>query len=845
MVPVFSHLQKDEGVSPSGMRALLILFGLTFSFAFTQELEKDVVYPEFAIGPTGIFATIEKDLKVTVRSIREETPAESSQLSPGDILTSIQGDSLAVDDPRVLLGKAIGAAEAKDGTIVFGVLRGDQPIKITVKIPALGGYSPTWPLDCAKSKSIAEATAKFVAESQQEDGSYQFGNGRPFRNDLKGCLASLFLLSTGNEEYLEHVKRHVLPLAKLAETRKNAGGHVNWQLGYQGVLLGEYYLITGDRTVLPGLQELCYWCLDNQAAGGWGHGEGIGPGYVQSGLMNHTGLPILMTLILARECGVEVEDKAYARAVELMYRMTGHGCIAYGDHRSELWWSNTNGRNAMLSCAFSLLNQTSNYRAASEHLATLVTDSYFQPEFGHTGGGFNVMWRGIASVHVPESRAENYRRQMTQLAWYYDLCRQPGGGFSILPTPPSNSRYSGLDWGTGAMGLTYTAPLRTLRITGKPPTKFSKKADLPDFEWGSEADLAFFSTDTADGFGKEDLEPHEIYHLLLKKRKAESTADDCAKYLRHYSPLVRTWAARRLGEMNDAAAIEVLTDAATHSDPRVRRAVFDAISGYDNWGRPMKGKMDPSVVSAKFLSAIRNTLNNPEAAWWEKDGALFALGKAEPGDIRDHFPIIEKYAKHPDWYLREAAFWSTIGLHETITGEEFQFLTNLYKDSRHVFERSSYDAGFRVLLKSDKVAFDRAVWKNAVETLGSTTHEVNVVLGYGTGGIHEAAHRTMMILKHFDPEVYSFMIEDFVRYLKTWEPYYQHSVWLISGSRWQPGILKVLDGLGADGAPVVEGLKGVLQRYPDFDPRRVGKEGQALQQQIEEAIAKWEAEHKA
>lgn len=834
------------------MRFVLILGIFVFAFAHGQELKNDVVYPEFAIGPTGIHATIEKGLVVTVHSIREGSPAASSSLARGDILTSIQGQSLAVRDPRVPLGRAITSAEAKDGILLIGTRRGSEEREIEVKIPVLGAYSPSWPQDCEKSKQIVQATAEFIIDAQLSDGSYRFREGRsgggaqdrtrPIRDDLKGCLTSLFLLSTGRDEYLENVKRHVHPLANLAETRQNAGGHVNWQLGYQGILLGEYYLRTGDESVLPGLQELCRWCLDNQAAGGWGHGEKVGPGYVQSGLMNHAGLPILITLILARECGLEVDDEAYARAVKLMYRMTGHGCIAYGDHRSELWWSNTNGRNGMLSCAFALLDSLPEYKAASEHLATLVTDSYFQPEFGHTGGGFNVMWRGIASVHVPEARVGNYRRQMNYLKWYYDLCRQPGGGLSMLPTPPNNARYSGLAWGTGAMGLTYTAPLRTLRITGKPPTEFSVVAAPPEFTWGTEADLTFFGTDSAEGFGEETHEPHEIYHLLLKDRKEEATAADGAKYLRHYSPLVRTWAARRLSELNDEAAIAVLEEAVTHADPRVRRAVFDAISGYDNWGRPMKGRMDPAVVSEKFLTSIQSALASPDAAWWEKDGALFALGRAQPEDIRENFYLIAQYAKHPDWYLREGAFWATIGLHETITGEEFQFLTHIYKESRHVYERSSYDGGFKMLLKSDKVAFDRAVWKHAVTTLGSTTHDVDVVLGYGTGGTHEAAHRTMMILKHFDPEVYPYLIEDFVQYLKAWEPYYQHSVWLIKGSKWQPGILKVLEGLGEEGAPVVAGLKEVLERYSEFDPKRIGKDGQELRGMIEEAVRDWEGE---
>ncbi len=43
------------------------------------------------------------------------------------------------------------------------------------------------------------------------------------------------------------------------------------------------------------------------------------------------------------------------------------------------------------------------------------------------------------------------------------------------------------------------------------------------------------------------------------------------------------------------------------------------------------------------------------------------------------------------------------------------------------------------------------------------------------------------------------MIGDLVPYLGLWEPYYQHRVWLITGSRSQPGIPKVLESLGDGG----------------------------------------------
>ena len=204
--------------------------------------------------------------------------------------------------------------------------------------------------------------------------------------------------------------------------------------------------------------------------------------------------------------------------------------------------------------------------------------------------------------------------------------------------------------------------------------------------------------------------------------------------------------------------------------------------------------------------------------------------------------MILEFSKHYEWYIREAAFWAIVGLRSTITEEEFGYLLRIYGDSVHVFARSSYDAGFRQILKSDRAATDRLSRSQAAKIFGRATHEPIVALGYGTGGIHEAAHRTMMILKHFDPNIYDMMIDDFVEYLKIWDPYYQHSGWLISGSKWQPGILKVLEDLGEKGRPICAQLKVILAKYDSFDPKRNHSVAKGLKDQITETVEKWETE---
>ncbi len=255
----------------------------------------------------------------------------------------------------------------------------------------------------------------------------------------------------------------------------------------------------------------------------------------------------------------------------------------------------------------------------------------------------------------------------------------------------------------------------------------------------------------------------------------------------------------------------------------------------------MRGRTSPEVVSSLFLPAIVETLEDRSSAWWEIDGALFALGRARPEDIRANMATILKFGQHEEWYLREAAFWALVGLGETITGEEFRLVGRAYARTRHVFERSSYDGGFRALLKTNLEALDRASHDSVVKMLGESTHKPLVADGYGVAAVHEAAHRAMMILKHFDSSVYEQLLGDFETYLSTWTPYHQHSKWLISGSKWQLGLLEVLDRLGPKGQPLHANLEAVLARYDEFDPKRMGKDGVELEETMRARLAAWEA----
>ncbi len=803
-----------------------------FACAGAATVNSGKQYPQFNVGASGILATIEPGLKVTVSGTTPGTPAVGKVVK-GDVIVAANGKLTAVADPRVPLGEALGDAEAKGGKFTLTVERGGETKQVVIEIPAIGPYSPTWPLNCAKSGAIVKQAAEKLVKGQNEDGWFT-ANERNMGGGLNGCMAALFLMSTGDDAYMPKVQKFTYAMAKQAQANPTGS---SWHLGYQLILLGEYYLRTGDRKVLPAMRVLSAKALKGQIARSWGHSmTNTSVGYVQSGQMNSAGVTVFLGLCLARECGVKEAEIPFSRAMVFFYRMLGHGSICYGDHRAEIY-IDTNGRNSVIGCAMRLLDGEV-YQMGARQMEMYVADSYCAPEAGHTGGGFNIIWRGIVTSLLAKDRPARYRRHMERMKWYYDLCRLPSGSFKILPSPAT--RYSGDDWGY-QVGLTYTAPLHNLRITGMARTEHSVQVRTSStLPWGTNRDKVFLLSDCCKGYGQEDEDPDVVYAKLTGREPV--SVEYAARQMRHYSPMMRTWAAYKLAACQNEQAYEEIAKALSDSDVRVRRAGCDAISGYTNWGRGGFGKIPRKVVTAKCMPAIEKMLNDPDAAWWEIDGALWALGCAEPESIRKNMAAIKKFGRHPEWYLRESAYWAIVGLGSNVTEADVMFLADMYVRSRQVFERSSFDGGMGNLLKANKGGFDEELNARYVRTIGKSLHSALIASGYDEQAAHhEATHRVMMTLKRFKNPPYKLLIPDFLKYLDTWVPGYQHSGWLITGSPWQIGLCKVLAELGPDGKPLAEALRKCQAKVAD-----TGKQdGQATQirDALTEALAEWDKKH--
>ncbi len=396
--------------------------------------------------------------QVAITKVENGSPADGL-LSVGDVLLGVGGKPFS-HDPRTELGKALTAAEsdAGGGKLALTRWRAGKSEEIVVKLPVLGNYSATAPYACPKSKLILEQGCKLLAAQMAEPAYAK-------RHDpIPRSLNALALLASGDPAYLPLVRKEAQWAADFS-----ARSMQTWYYGYVMLLLSEYVIATGDTSVMPGLQRLALASANGQSAvGSWGHGFAIPDGRLGGyGMMNSPGVPLTISLVLAREAGVKdaAVDRAIERSARLLRFYIGKGAIPYGDHAP---WTEThedNGKCGMTAVLFNLLGE----RNGAEFFSRLSVASHGpERDTGHTGNFFNMLW---AMPGIAQSGPQATGAWMQEFGgWYSDFARRWDGGFTHQgPPEPDHDSYKGWD-GTGAYLLAYAMPLKKIYLTGKRPS---------------------------------------------------------------------------------------------------------------------------------------------------------------------------------------------------------------------------------------------------------------------------------------------------------------------------------------------------------------------------------------
>jgi len=478
---------------------------------------------DWNLGPTGARGWIYSNRletsearQIYITEVNQNSPAEGS-LQPGDVILGID-DQPFTRDPRTELGRAISAAEAADGALSLIRWRQGRSAGVVLHLPVLGRYSLTAPFNCPKSRRIFERGCAALAQNMK--ASPDKGNG------ITRSLNALALLSSGRPEYLPLVRRQVQWAAQYSDPDRKT--FHSWYYGPINILLAEYLLATGDRSYQADLQRITMEIVRGQSpVGSWGHrfvqANGRLAGY---GMMNAPGLPLTVSLILAREAGVAdpALDEAIQKSARLIRFYVGKGSVPYGDHHPWIQTHDDNGKNGIAGVMFNLLGDS---QAAGYFSRMSIASHGAERDTGHTGNFFNMLWAmpGVALSGPHASGA-----WMREFGWYYDLARRHDGTYRHQGPPALKpDSYRGWDC-TGAYLLAYAQPLKKIHLTGKKTVV-------------EQIDAATASSLITDG--------HDWSPRLKHSRYSSRSSTELFAGLRSWSPVVRERSALELGRRRD------------------------------------------------------------------------------------------------------------------------------------------------------------------------------------------------------------------------------------------------------------------------------------------------------
>lgn len=466
-----------------------------------------------------------------------------------------------------------------------------------------------------------------------------------------GWGAVLFMLSTGEEKDLQVVRKWMDGIETI--------GNMNWEKGFKGHGLCEYYLRTGDKKVLPVIKKMTEELKGNVYRGSWS-GRG-GPAHFGYGPLHAAGAPCATFLVMARLCGVEVDDQMFDSVMKQFYRYAGHGTVSYGDGLPEDGFRDNGktGALAMTMAAAALLSpegEDSVYAKARDNSAmkSFYATNWFHA--AHTGGGIGEIWHHKTMSMVREKRPVQYRSYLDTRRWVMELSRRFDGSIGIAGMTDRydlSASEGGISWGNH-FALTYTIPRKHLQIFGAPRSKWAKHYQLPERFWGNKADDIFQSVEPAKHptITMEDLLNEKVvsdasWPILNRLDDPNVTDETLLKYLHHPEFGLRMVAMRIVVKRGRHHLVLPLLKS---DDARLRYNGILAITGM------YKGKSLPSdKVTPEMFKLVGGMIENREESWWVVQGAVKALATAEKAIIAKHLERLIELLKSDSVFIQQAA----------------------------------------------------------------------------------------------------------------------------------------------------------------------------------------------
>lgn len=303
------------------------------------------------VGPTGLRARIthEHPEYLTVKYVFKKSPA-SGLIQINDIIVGANGKKLTVahtfgrgsrgrstwDGPMVDMAKLIEDSQGKDGKLDLIVWPGGIKAAektVTLQIPAIGRFSPTWPYNCPRSDKLMVDLCDFLADEYKRAGK--------FESQVQTHSASvLALMASGDKKYDSLLRSIMSSYGSKRYDPNSPDGFPAWSYGYDGIVMGEYYRLTKDRSLLPAIESLknCLELGQTPDSGGYSHkpfpaiqqriATGGPKGY---GDMAMPGGLAMLAMSIIKETGLPYPVGPHQRIHQsYLCSMTASGAIDYG-----------------------------------------------------------------------------------------------------------------------------------------------------------------------------------------------------------------------------------------------------------------------------------------------------------------------------------------------------------------------------------------------------------------------------------------------------------------------------------------------------------------------------------
>jgi len=612
---------------------------------------------DWNLGPTGARGWMwgmrlrtDYARQILITKVDSGSPADGI-LQVDDVILGI--NSKAFDsDARIAFGKAVTEAEKGENRGLLKLIRWRQgkTENVTLQLKVMGTYGPMAPMNCPKSQRILDNACRYIEKN---------GIGR----GITGYVNALGLLASGRAKYLPMVREYAHQIEV-----KDAYSMSSWNMSYMNIFLSEYYLLTGDKAVLPKIREMALYLANGQSrVGTWGHNnagpDGILGGY---GAMCQPSLSCAVSLVLNQKCGIDepVVEQAIRKSEIFFLHFVDKGNIPYGDH-SPREVHDSNGRNSLAVILFDLLDNPDAYW----FYARMTVASYGEREEGHTGNFWGFLWGPLGAIRAgPEAAAAFIR----ELEWFFDLERRWDGGFTYQGgANMAGAEHTTPGWDTtGARILMYTMSLQKLHITGKglqAEKALTGKALEETLFAGRDYNVWFregyIDADAYDTYSSEELlgrlsswsppmriraakvlakKPDDcmtalmamldsqdrntllggIYGLEYQRQKAEPAIDALVRLLRHDDGWVRFrvgCALCGIGKTAKDKAVPVMLSMATRTFPDDPREMNQRYISYVLWGGGANGaprgllQRDMNGVDQELLvPAIKKMIRNED-----------------------------------------------------------------------------------------------------------------------------------------------------------------------------------------------------------------------------------------